>query len=67
MNTNESTQNVIDNLLRNESDQMVASLPNFKRIKRNIQRQRQQNDLPPSPVDQNFHVIPTPLTINKNI
>ena len=34
MNNNESTQNVIDNCLRNVSDQMVARLPNFKYIQR---------------------------------
>ena len=42
-NTNESTQNVIDNCLKISSDQMVARLLHFKYIKRNIQRQR--NDL----------------------
>jgi hypothetical protein len=62
MNTNESTQNVIDNCLRNVTDQMVARLPNFKYIKRNIQRQRQQNDLPKLPLDKNFNIIPTTLT-----
>ena len=62
MNNNESTQNVIDNCLRNVSDQMVARLPNFKYIKRNIQRQRQQNDLPQLPLDKNFNIIPAPLT-----
>ena len=60
MNKNESTQNVIDNCLRNVSDQMVARLPNFKYIKRNIQRQ--QNDLPQVPLDKNFNIIPAPLT-----
>ena len=62
MNNNESTQNVIDNCLRNVSDQMVARLPNFKYMKRNIQRQRQQNDLPQLPLDKNFNIIPAPLT-----
>jgi hypothetical protein len=62
INTNESTQNVIDNCLRNVTDQMVARLPNFKYIKRNIQRQRQQNDLPKLPLDKNFNIIPTTLT-----
>ena len=64
MNNNESTQNVIDNCLRNVSDQMVARLPNFKYIKRNIQRQRQrqQNDLPQLPLDKNFNIILAPLT-----
>ncbi|CAF1550208.1 unnamed protein product [Rotaria sordida] len=62
MNTNESTQNIIDNCLRNASDQMVARLPNFKNIKRNIQRQRQQNDLPKFPLDKNFNIIPPSLT-----
>jgi len=63
INTNENTQNVIDNCLTNVSDQMVARLPNFKHIKRNIQRQRQRNDLPQIPQDKNFTMIPTPLTI----
>ncbi|CAF1035550.1 unnamed protein product [Rotaria sordida] len=62
MNTNESIQNVIDNCLRNASDQMVARLPNFKYIKRNIQRQRQQNDLTKLPLDKNFNIIPASLT-----
>ncbi|CAF4025458.1 unnamed protein product [Rotaria sordida] len=60
MNTNESIQNVIDNCLRNASDQMVARLPNLKYIKRNIQRQ--QNDLPKLPFDKNFNIIPASLT-----
>ncbi|CAF1227763.1 unnamed protein product [Rotaria sordida] len=62
MNTNESTQNIIDNCLRNASDQMIARLPNFKNIKRNIQQQRQQNDLPKLPLDKNFNIIPPSLT-----
>ena len=41
---------------------MVARLPNFKYIKRNIQRQRQQNDLPKLPLDKNFNIIPGALT-----
>ncbi|CAF4339857.1 unnamed protein product, partial [Rotaria sordida] len=41
---------------------MVARLPNFKNIKRNIQQQRQQNDLPKLPLDKNFNIIPPSLT-----
>ncbi|CAF1080873.1 unnamed protein product [Rotaria magnacalcarata] len=37
MTTTESTQHIMDNCLNNASDQMVARLPNFKYIKRNIQ------------------------------
>lgn len=62
-NTTESTQRVIDPCLDNVSDQMVALLPNFKYIKRNIQRQRQNNDLLQIPHDKNFTMIPTPLTV----
>ncbi|CAF1021640.1 unnamed protein product [Didymodactylos carnosus] len=46
VNTNESTQDVIDNCLKNVSDQMVVRLPNIKHIQRNIQRQRQRNGFP---------------------
>ena len=35
-NTTESTQRVIDHCLTDASDQMVARLPNFKYIKRNL-------------------------------
>ena len=66
-NTTESTQRVIDQCLNSVSDQMVARLPNFKYIKRNIQRQRQKNDLPQIPHDKNFTMIPTLLTVtNRN-
>jgi hypothetical protein len=53
---------VIDNCLTDASDQMVARLPNFKCIKRNIQRQRIQIDLPKIPQDKNFVMIPTAFT-----
>ncbi|CAF3280865.1 unnamed protein product [Rotaria socialis] len=53
----------MDNCLNNVSDQMVARLPNFKYIKRNIQRQRQKNDLPQIPHDKNFTMVPTSLTM----
>ena len=62
-NTTGSTQRVIDHCLNDASDQMVARIPNFKYIKRNIQRQQQKNDLPPIPHDRNFTVIPLSLTI----
>ncbi|CAF1040298.1 unnamed protein product [Didymodactylos carnosus] len=62
VNTNESTQDVINNCLKNVSDQMVARIPDFKHIKRNIQRQRQKNDFPPIPHDKNFNTIPAELT-----
>ena len=62
-NTTESTQRVIDHCLNDASDQVVARLPNFKYIKRNIQRQRQGHDLPPIPHDRNFTIIPPCLTI----
>lgn len=61
--TNETTQNIIDNCLHNVTDEMVARLPNFRHIRRNIQRQRQQNDLPALPIDRNFNSIPTSLTV----
>ena len=61
--TTESTQRVIDQCLNDVSDQMVARLPNFKYIKRNIQRQRQKNDLPQIPHDRNFTMTPTSLTV----
>ena len=63
MNNNESTPHIIDNCLRNVSAQMAARLPNLKYIKRNIQLQRQQDDLPQLPLDKNFRIIPTSLTI----
>ncbi|CAF3132957.1 unnamed protein product [Rotaria sp. Silwood2] len=61
--THEGTQSVIDNCLKDTSDEMVALLPNFKHIKRNIQRQRKKNDLPQVPQDKHFTMIPTILTI----
>ncbi|CAF1542048.1 unnamed protein product [Adineta ricciae] len=63
ISTTESTQHVIDYSLNGVSDQMVARLPSFKHIKRNIQRQRLENDLPPIPHDTNFTMIPTSLTL----
>lgn len=59
----ESTQQVIDNCLNEVSDQMVARLPNFKHVKRTIQRQRQMNDLPKIPHDKTFVTVPASLTI----
>jgi hypothetical protein len=46
INTTESTQQVIHHCLRDVKDQMVARLPNFKHVKRTIQRQRIVSDLP---------------------
>ncbi|CAF2842625.1 unnamed protein product [Rotaria sp. Silwood2] len=61
--THEGTQCVIDDYLKDTSNEMVALLPNFKHIKRNIQRQRKKNDLPQVPQDKHFTMIPTILTI----
>ena len=63
VNTTESTQHVVDHCLSNASDQMVARLPNFKYVKRTVQRQRQKNDLPKIPQDKSFAVVPPSLTI----
>lgn len=60
--TTESTQQVIDNCLRDVTDQMVARLPTFKHVKRTIQRQRILNDLPKIPHDKTFTTVPTSLT-----
>lgn len=61
--TTESTQEVIDHCLTDASDPMVARLPNFKHVKRTIQRRREINDLPKIPHDKNFTGIPTSLTV----
>lgn len=58
--TTKSTQRVIDNCLLTASDQLAARLPNFKHVKRTIQRQRQQNDLPKAPtikMSPSFHRV----------
>ena len=62
VNTTESTQQVIDNCLRDVTDQMVARLPNFKHVKRTIHRQRMVNDLPKIPHDKTFTTVLTSLT-----
>lgn len=62
VDTTENTQDVIDHCLTNASDQMVARLPNFKHIKRTIQRQHIAVDLPKIPQDKKFSYIPTSLT-----
>ena len=62
VNTTESTQQVIDNCLRDVTDQMVARLPNFKHVKRTIQRQRIVHDLPKIPHDKTFSTVPASLT-----
>ncbi|CAF3348921.1 unnamed protein product, partial [Rotaria socialis] len=64
-NSNETTQTVIDNCLTNLSDHAVARLPGFKHIKRNIQKQRGQNNLPKIPHDKTFDRIPDQLTTTK--
>lgn len=61
VNTTESTQNIIDNCLSDATDQMVARLPNFKHVKRTIQRQRVVNNLPKIPHDRNFSEVPESL------
>lgn len=61
--TTESTQQIIDHCLLSASDQLVARLPNFKHVKRTIQRQRQNNDLPKIPHDKSFNSIPPTLSI----
>lgn len=63
IDTTERTQEVIDHCLTNASDPMVARLPNFKHVKRTIQRRRQINDLPKIPHDKNFAAIPMSLTV----
>jgi hypothetical protein len=40
INTTENTQQVMNQCLRDVTDQIVACLPNFKHVKRTIQRQR---------------------------
>ena len=62
VNTTESTQQVIDNCLRDVTDQMVARLPNFKHVKRTIQRQRIVHDLPKIPHDKTFSTVSASLT-----
>ncbi|CAF5174778.1 unnamed protein product, partial [Rotaria magnacalcarata] len=57
-NSNETTQAVIDNCLTNLSDHAVVRLPEFKHIKRNIQNQRGQNNLPKITHDKTFDRIP---------
>ncbi|CAF2251330.1 unnamed protein product [Rotaria magnacalcarata] len=42
---------------------MLARLPNFKHIKRNIQRQRKKKDLSQGPQEKTFTMIPKILTI----
>ncbi|CAF1451598.1 unnamed protein product [Rotaria magnacalcarata] len=64
-NSNETTQAVIDNCLTNLSDHAVARLPEFKHIKRNIQNQRGQNNLPKITHDKTFDRIPAQLTTTK--
>ncbi|CAF3211126.1 unnamed protein product [Rotaria socialis] len=65
LNSNETTQNVIDYCLTNLSDNAVASLPDFKHVKRNIQNRRGKNDLPEIPHDKTFNLIPDKLTATK--
>ncbi|CAF2882186.1 unnamed protein product [Rotaria sp. Silwood2] len=62
VSTNENTQSVVDNCLKDVSDQTVARLPNFKYIKRNIQRQRQRNTLPQIRKDEHCSTIQTLLS-----
>jgi hypothetical protein len=64
INTTESTQQVMDNCLRDITDQMVARLPNFELVKRTIQRQRIMNDLPQIPHYKTFASVPASLRTN---
>jgi hypothetical protein len=61
INATESIQQVIDQCLRDVTDQMVARLPSFKHVKRTIQRQRIMNDLPQIPHDNTFASVPVSL------
>ncbi|CAF1364145.1 unnamed protein product, partial [Rotaria magnacalcarata] len=65
LNSNETTQNVINYCLMNLSDNAVARLPDFKQVKRNIQNCRGKNDLPEIPHDNTFNLIPDKLTTTK--
>ena len=46
VNYNESTQTIIGNCLNYISDDIVACIPKFKYIKRNIKNLRNKNNLP---------------------
>ncbi|CAF1549585.1 unnamed protein product [Rotaria magnacalcarata] len=65
LNSNETTQNVINYCLMNLSDNAVARLPDFKQVKRNIQNCRGKNDLPEIPHDNTFNLISDKLTTTK--
>ncbi|CAF1052556.1 unnamed protein product [Didymodactylos carnosus] len=63
LNTNEGTQSILDNCLRNLIDETVARLPVFNHVKRNIQNQRKNNDLPTILHDKTFEKIPDKLCV----
>jgi hypothetical protein len=65
INYNETTQTVIDNCFTNLSDNVVAHLPVFKHIKRNIQHQQGKYDLRKVPHDRTFDKIPDQLATTK--
>ncbi len=54
VNYNEKTQTIIDTCLKNLCDNVVACLPDFKHVKRNIQHRRAKDDLPTIPHDKTF-------------
>jgi hypothetical protein len=61
----QSTQPVMDQCLRDATDQMVAHLPNFRHIKRTIQRQRNVNALPQIPHDKTCPPVPATVKIKE--